>query len=346
MVTAAGIPPVFILSTGRCGSTMVSDILNRHPDVLSLSEFFSFTSLAAFCRGRRTGEWLWRLLSQQQDRTRLMLQGDFEELLYPFGRPGARFTRANVPPILCAALPHLTDRHEELYDELGPVVRSFPAQRTSDQYRALFNWLCRRFDKAVWAERSGGSLLSAGILLRNFPEARIIHVYRDGRDVALSMSRHYLFRMIVASFHALRIGARDLLDLLPYDWLWTQLMIRLVPAISKFVKSRSLNYDRLELADFGKFWNRTIAHGFRVFGHFPHDSLLNVKFEDVQAEPEQQIRRIIRFIAPELENEDWIRAAASIPRPSPPRYTALDPVESGKLTEVCRPGLERLGYAV
>ena len=31
------IPPVFVLSTGRCGSTMVSDILNRHPDVLSIS---------------------------------------------------------------------------------------------------------------------------------------------------------------------------------------------------------------------------------------------------------------------------------------------------------------------
>ena len=35
------IPPVIILNSGRCGSTMLSDVLNRHPRILSLSEFFS-----------------------------------------------------------------------------------------------------------------------------------------------------------------------------------------------------------------------------------------------------------------------------------------------------------------
>ena len=33
-------PPVFIVSTGRCGSTMMSDIARLHPKLLSLSEFF------------------------------------------------------------------------------------------------------------------------------------------------------------------------------------------------------------------------------------------------------------------------------------------------------------------
>ena len=34
--------PIFVLSTGRCGSTTLSNILNLHP-ALSLSEFVSFT---------------------------------------------------------------------------------------------------------------------------------------------------------------------------------------------------------------------------------------------------------------------------------------------------------------
>src|ERR1700753_1075828 len=32
--------PTFVVGTGRCGSTMLSNVLREHPKVLSLSEFF------------------------------------------------------------------------------------------------------------------------------------------------------------------------------------------------------------------------------------------------------------------------------------------------------------------
>ena len=31
--------PTFVVGTGRCGSTMLSNMLREHPKVLSLSEF-------------------------------------------------------------------------------------------------------------------------------------------------------------------------------------------------------------------------------------------------------------------------------------------------------------------
>ena len=340
------IPPVFVLSTGRCGSTMVSDILNSHPEILSLSELFAYTGLSAFGRGRRSGEWMWELLGRHQGRTRFLAGGDYEELIYPFDRPGARFTRTDVPPIMCTTLPHLTERHEELYDELEPVVRGWPRRRAADQYRQLFDWLCQRFDRRVWVERSGGSLFYAGIVRRRFPEARIIHVYRDGRDVALSMSRHYLFRIVVASLSGTRKGKVDLLTLMKRDRIWELLLTRLMPAVTKFLGQRTTTDEDFQLADFGKFWNDLIQNGNRVFGSLPSDSLLNVKFEDVQANPENQIRRIVRFIAPELEDDNWIREASSIPRPGAPRYPQLAPEELARITQVCRPGLELLGYPV
>jgi hypothetical protein len=40
--THVALPPVFVVGTGRCGSTLVSNILRAHPGVLSLSEFFTF----------------------------------------------------------------------------------------------------------------------------------------------------------------------------------------------------------------------------------------------------------------------------------------------------------------
>lgn len=155
---------------------MVSDMLNRHPRILSLSEFFSFVGLQAFRRRRVDGARMWRLYSQQQNRSRLMLRGRYEELLYPVDDPQARFSQEDVPPILCAALPHLTEGYEALYDELEPVVRGQPKQSPADHYRRHFEWLGERFDRRVWAERSGGSLLFASRLLRYFPEARVVHV--------------------------------------------------------------------------------------------------------------------------------------------------------------------------
>lgn len=338
------LPPVLVLSTGRCGSTMISDILNLHPHVLSLSELFSFTGLTSFAKNRRSGDWMWSYLSKPRSHTRLMLRGDFSELLYPFDIPGARFTRADVPPIMCAVLPHLTADHDALYDELEPVIRALPTQNPAEQYRRIFGWLCRKFGNVVWAERSGASLLSASVLLRHFPEARVVHVYRDGRDVALSMSRHYLFRMIVASLMTLRLGPLDPLQLLQHDRLWEQVMTRLTPAMSGFALKRRLPYERLDLTHFGAFWSRMIEQADRVLGQQPSDRVLNVKFEDVQVDPEGQIRRLIRFISTDLEDADWVRMASSIPRPTKSRFPELTVGEQRSLTESCRPGLELLGY--
>lgn len=44
--------PTFVVGTGRCGSTMLSNMLRQHPRVLSLSEFYA--SVVDF--GRRMDE--------------------------------------------------------------------------------------------------------------------------------------------------------------------------------------------------------------------------------------------------------------------------------------------------
>ena len=237
---------------------------------------------------------------------------------------------------------HLTDLHEALYDELEPVVRGFAKQPPADHYRQFFTWLRRRFDRDVWVERSGPSLMWAYTMLRQFPEARVIHLYRDGRDTAISMSRHYAFRIAVAS---LRASPIDLLKLLRHDRTWEKLMLW-QSAINEFVPFRRLPLDKLDLADFGAFWSRLVVHGTRLFNRLPPESVLNVKFEEVQDDPESEIRRLIRFISPELEDDGWIRKASSIPGLARSRFPQLDPHEQAALTKACRPGLELLGYPV
>lgn len=323
---------------------MVSDVLNRHPRILSLSEFFSFVGLKAFLRRRVNGAYMWRLYSQQQNRSRLMLRGRYEELLYPVDAPDARFSQDDVPPILCATLPHLTEGYEALYDELGPVVRGQPKQSPANHFRRHFEWLGERFNRRVWAERSGGSLLFASRLLRQFPEARVIHVYRDGRETALSMSNHYLFRMIVATLQAFQRMGIDMMEAMARGRHWDRVSPWLEPFVSAFFRPERLPYDKLTLTDFATFWSGMVERGQRIFSQLPPERFLPLRFEEAQANPEEQLRRLIRFISPELEDEAWLREASAIPRPTRSRFAKLEPADQDAVARACRPGLELLGY--
>ena len=341
---SAPIPPVFVLGSGRCGSTMLSDILNCHPRVLSLSELFSSVGMGVFRFRRVTGRRMWDAYSRQSARSRLLLRGDSDEVLYPFDAPGARFGRHDVPPVMGVALPHLGARAEALFDEMEPVVLGQPRQPPAAHFRHLFEWLCRRLDRSVWVERSGGSLMFGYRLVDEFPDARIIHVYRDGRDVAISMSRHYVFRTVVATILALRRWGVDVNASMARGRRWDNAGLWLEALTSRFFDPGRLPYDRLTLADFAAFWNAMIERAHRMFGHFPPERVLHVRFEEVLADPEARIGRIIRFISPDLEDEAWLREAARIPRPARSRFRQLGAEEQALLTEGCRPGLERLGY--
>ena len=339
------IPPVFVLSTGRCGSTMLSQVLNRHPDILSVSELFASIGMRrSFPRRPPSGDRMWTVYSRQTRTARMMLKGETDEVLYPVDDPAARFSRRDVPPILLVTLPHLTDRHEALYDELEPFVRGQPRQAASEHFRRLFEYLGERFGGKVWVERSGASLIWASRLLPHFPDARVIHLYRDGRDVALSMHRHFMIRKIIGQIRWLRSWGGDVEGAIADGKrLPLSNKLRLGLGIATMPLDRS-SPDAMTLAECGRFWNTLIETSRRVFDRLPADRLLNVKYEDVQAEPETQFRRIVRFIDPSLEDDAWVHEVSALLRPTPPRYERLEAAERAALTEACRPSLERLGY--
>ena len=181
MVKNPTIPPVLVLSTGRCGSTMVSNIPSLHPRVLSPSESLTCLGLKTFRPRRPSGEWMWKLYSRQSYRTRLLLKEPF---------------------------------------------------------------------------------------------------------------------------------------------------------------------DKLQITDFAAYWSTMIGLAHDVLGDLPSDRLLKLKLEDMQAAPEAQLRRLIRFIDPALEDEVWIQEASTIPSQTPSKFAKPDADEQAATTEACRPGLVRLGYAV
>jgi len=341
------ISPAIVVSSGRCGSTMLSDILNSHPDILSVSELFILQGRALFNFRRLTGNEMWDIVSKQSRAQRRQLDSHSDALLYPVGTPHGRYSGTDIPPISWVTLPHITDRPDDLLDELEPLIRSQPRQHAADHYRAIFAWLCRKFDRKVWVERSGGAGMYLYRLARMFPEARFIHLYRDGRDTSISMKKHPVFREALHYFSTMQGYGMDAMKPMTgasgnafRDWAILRLQL-LVYLLFLFNKARDRE---LPLPEFGKFWSDVVDMTDRFLDTLPPEKVLRVRFEDMQNEPEKEIARLARFLDPSLEDPEWVKKAASIPRPTRSRLEDLVSAERAALTESCRRSLERLGY--
>ena len=334
------IAPVLVLSTGRCGSTMISDVLNTHPEVLSLSEFFASLGMKSLIRKRPNGKAMWKICQRHSPGLQAMLAGEGrDKVLYPFDAPQARFSPLNIPSILCRTLPHLTPDFESLYDEMEPVVRARPKAALADQYRFMFDWLRERLNRRVWVERSGGSLLFGRRLITLFPEARVVHIYRDGRDTALSMSQHSAFKLGPALIPRLQRLGVDLYGGDPSRNLNVLNIIKL-----RFVNMKKLSAQTSSLEAYGDMWSRMILASRAYLSSLPAERYFALRYEEMLQHPREKLRELIEFIDPSLADDAWLDEAARIPRPNPPKYLSLDPDTQRRLTDACVPGMEALGY--
>lgn len=72
---------------------------------------------------------------------------------------------------------------DELREALAEVAPDAPA----DAVRAFYRLYSARLGKSRWGDKTPGYLLCLPEIARLLPEARFVHVLRDGRDVALSV---------------------------------------------------------------------------------------------------------------------------------------------------------------
>ena len=193
-----------IISNGRCGSTLLSDLIAEEPDTLSAQEFFM--SMAPWSRSKEvlTGAEYWDVVSSPKEEISTLFRIGLppKEVRYPAtGRWGADQER--MPRILGITLAKLTDDPDGLYDRLAEIVPSFPRQSAARQHQDFLDLLARLLDRPRWVERSGGSSQVAPFLLANYPSARFVYLTRNWADSAKSMSRHPSFQLVQLRVEAL-----------------------------------------------------------------------------------------------------------------------------------------------
>lgn len=170
--------------------------------LLSLREFFTaLDPTARFAAQRFDGKAFATLLSAEAPSlSEIIRRGDaLEEIAYAYDEPHSRHSRQDaLPAILATCLPHLTSDPDALFDEIIRFVKTLPRQPLAQHYRQLFNWLTRRMGKEFWVECSRSSIAYLEELYAFFPQARFLHVHRDGHEASLAMREHPLDRLAIA----------------------------------------------------------------------------------------------------------------------------------------------------
>ncbi len=163
---------VFIVGTGRCGSTMVQEMLARHSDVGFISNVDSkFASLDLLGRQNNSVYQRTPLRYTQRDRRRIAGIGEPSES--HFGPSEAyRLLEKHVSPVVSAPFRDLTS------EDVTPWL--------DKRFRAVFERRIEAQGKPVFMHKFTG-WPRVGFIHKVFPEARFVHVIRDGRAVANSL---------------------------------------------------------------------------------------------------------------------------------------------------------------
>ncbi len=323
--------PRFVVGTGRCGSTLLSLMLSEHRDVTSIHEFFTGLDWGTrFAGGDITAAHVVALLSAEQPVTTRVLGLGYttDEIQYPFDAPGSRYAAGDpVPWLLVTMLSRLTDQPDRLYDDLLAMAAQLHSQPMVRQYEAVFAWLAARYGAPAWVERSGSSIDYVGDLHTLWPDARFVHIHRDGHEAALSIRAHPFFRLALAI----------MFDLFPKDLV--------EPGDDDTPLIRHVVEHPPPLWCAGKYWSDQVVRGYAAKARIGDGNWLDVRFEDLVADPVPAMRRITAFFA--LDHDDAFegRVAALVGRPPPSRFDHLGPAGQDELREACRPGMELLGRA-
>jgi hypothetical protein len=162
----------FVVGTGRCGSTLITEILARHPDTGFVSNIDDKLS-----RLDLSGRWNNALFQRAAPRDP--------------GLPPFRNRRRLLEPGRLRIAP--SEGWEVMERQVSPIISTTYRDLVADD---LTPWLATRlhqfFERRMAAQRRSTFLHHftgwprAGLLQAAFPDARFVNVVRDGRAVANS----------------------------------------------------------------------------------------------------------------------------------------------------------------
>lgn len=151
---------VFIVGTGRCGSTMLSQMLNSHPEIFVPDE------LQILFEYSNNGARLFEVFHENKNQY---------------------FGPEDFIGLIESVCPH--NLHEYFDYRSFFENKKYPILCLRELVTNLFSELAASQHKRIFVEQTPWYGQRIDILDELFPDAKYIHIVRDGRDVAISFAR-------------------------------------------------------------------------------------------------------------------------------------------------------------
>ncbi|MDT5033698.1 MAG: hypothetical protein QOC94_3869 [Actinoplanes sp.] len=282
-----------ILSNGRCGSTLLSDLIVEEPETCSVQEFF--TSVAPWPRSHAviTGAEYWAMLASPKQELAVLFRLGVppKEVRY---RENGRWAddMASVPRVLAITLSKLSDDPDTLFDQLAERVPSFPRQHVALHHQAFMDLLATILGRKRWVERSGGSTQWTTSLLSDHANAKFVYLTRNWADTAKSMQRHSSFQLVQMRVETQARYGVDPFDLVPGEP---------VPAAVEPFLPENLTVEALRErgADVKRYLSLCAflsSKAEQALSDVPPRELLRMQYEDLLQDPVGQLTELGRFL--------------------------------------------------
>lgn len=307
--------PVFVVSSGRAGSTLLARMIHRHPRLLCVSDLFEPVGVVPyFDRERRVdGEEFFAVLSRPSFPQRIAFwraQPTSELLFLHDDDDLVSLLTSYTLPFLAGGNPMV------LYEELRQATAKLGGAPMADQLIHVFDWLRVRFGKELWVERTGGSLPHMRQILDTWPDAKIVHNFRDPRETAISMMTGSFFRLYLELEKNPQLGAWDQDHMPPLEEMAAML-------------------------------NRWVVDGVAALDRFPSEQRMNLSYERLMEDADGTLLELVRFLfdrEPTAEDAAWAEQQMAVIRPAPLKFPALPADERKTLQAACEGALAALGY--
>lgn len=200
----APLDPAFIVGVPRSGTTLLVNLVGAHPLIAPIYETRFLRNLLVLCEWSR---WFWGdslsrrlagILGESRLRSRLLKECEkFREKVISYSRPvpeddGTRQSYESFPfgGILCIhySLEELVRETDRWLDQLrvGGLSSAGVYPSARDYVDRLFAIHCSRMNKPHWINKTPGLIGYLDRLSLLYPNARCLHILRDGRDIAVS----------------------------------------------------------------------------------------------------------------------------------------------------------------